>query len=117
MPLRRLTVVAFQKPHGSWVARILEHDMSAETRTRDAAIDLVLRQARAHIAFDIRHGREPLSTFGAAPIVFWDAFHDGVPMQLPIADCLDGYAPIEIRVAIARRQPTRLRLVSIQRTA
>src|ERR1043165_1872557 len=66
MALRRLTILTFREPpgravgalrllasrepHGRWVARILEHDMSAEGRTRELAIDMVLRLARAHIA-------------------------------------------------------------------
>ena|SRR5579864_8781735 len=117
MALRRLTILTFQEPHGKWVARTLEHDMMAEARTQEAAIEMVLRLARAHVAFDIRHGREPLSAFGAAPLVYWDSFHAGTPSSMPVADCLDSYAPVEIRIAVARRHPTLLRLVPLERSA
>ena len=117
MSLRRLTILAFREPHGRWVARILEHDMSAEGRTREAAIEMVLRLARAHIAYDIRHNREPLSVFGPAPQVFWNTFEDATPLPQPPGDDLDYYTAIEIRIGAARRHPTLLRLVPMERTA
>jgi len=118
MALRRLTILTFREPHGRWVARTLEHDMSAEGRTRELAIDMVLRLARAHIAHDIRHKREPLSVFGPAPRLFWDTFHDSIPLAFSgQIDDLDYYSSIRIRVGVARHHPTLLRLVPIERTA
>ena len=40
----------------------------------ELAVDTVLRMARAHIAFDERHRRTPLSAFAPAPRLYWNAF-------------------------------------------
>ena len=40
----------------------------------EAALDTVLKVARAHINYDVRHGRQPLSAFAAAPRLYWEAF-------------------------------------------
>ena len=40
----------------------------------EAALDTVLKVARAHINYDLRHGRHPLSAFAAAPRLYWEAF-------------------------------------------
>ena len=40
----------------------------------EAALDTVLKVARAHINYDLRHGRQPLSAFAAAPRLYWEAF-------------------------------------------
>ena len=56
------------------MARSLERDISAAGRTAEAAVESLLSIAEAHIAFDSRHGREPLSTFTAAPQLYWKAF-------------------------------------------
>ena len=45
-------------------------------------IDAVLKIALAHIAYDRRHDREPLSAFMAAPRLYWTAFHGGTPLPV-----------------------------------
>jgi len=118
MALTRLTVLVFRHPHGRWEARILEHDMSAEGRTREMVIDMVLRLARAHIAYDIRHNREPLSAFGPASRIFWTGFEDGTSVPLPsTVEDLGHYEPIEVRIRMAQQTPTTLRLVHTRKTA
>jgi hypothetical protein len=74
MALTRLRIVVFPETTKAWTARSLEHDLEAVGRTADAALDALVRVASAHIAFDIRHGRAPLSAFGAAPRAYWKAF-------------------------------------------
>ena len=52
-------------------------------------LDRILQLIFAHIDFDRRHGRRPLSAFTAAPKRFWDAFGKARPLQLaPPADQL-----------------------------
>jgi hypothetical protein len=74
MVLSRLTVVVFPELGGWWIARSLERDIAATGRTPEAALDSVLKIAQAHIMFDVRHGREPLSAFAPAPRPYWKAF-------------------------------------------
>ena len=74
MPVSRLRIVVFPDTPRTWTARSLERDLSAGGRTPEAAIDTLVRIAEAHIAFDTRHGREPLSAFASAPQLFWNAF-------------------------------------------
>ena len=59
----RLRILVFPETHGTWTARGLEHDLAAEGRTIEAAVDTLLKIARAHVAYDRRHNREPLSAF------------------------------------------------------
>ena len=74
MAVSRLRIVVFPETPKTWTARSLERDLSAGGRTPEAAIDTLVRIAEAHIAFDARHGREPLSAFTSAPQLFWNAF-------------------------------------------
>lgn len=64
----------FPDSRKAWTARCLEHDLSARGATADAAVDSLIKIADAHIAFDIRHGRKPLSAFVSAPQLYWNAF-------------------------------------------
>lgn len=74
MAQTRLRIVVFPETTKAWTARSLEHDLEAGGRTADAALDALVRVASAHIAFDIRHGRAPLSAFGVAPRSYWNAY-------------------------------------------
>ena len=71
----------------AWTARSLERDIAAAGRTAEAAVQSLLSIAEAHIAFDARHGRDPLSAFAAAPQLYWKAF----------AQSSDGAEPREVR--------------------
>lgn len=77
MLLARLSVVAFQETRLHSTARCLEHDITATGRTTEFAVDALLKMVRAHIDFDRRHARLPLSTFAPAPRLYWDAFKQG----------------------------------------
>ena len=68
-----LRIVVFPETTKTWVARSLEHDLSAAGRTADAAIDLLMKMVDAHLAYDIRHGHQPLGAFTSAPRMYWQA--------------------------------------------
>ena len=70
----RLRILVFPESPRSWTARALEHDLAGGGTTMEAALDTVLKVARAHINYDLRHGRQPLSAFAAAPRLYWEAF-------------------------------------------
>jgi len=57
----------------------------------EAALDTVLKVARAHINYDLRHGRQPLSAFAAAPRLYWEAF--------------TGATRVDIRLDLAGEEP------------
>ena len=80
MTSRRLRIVVYPETRRTWTARLLEHDLSAVGRSIDLAVDAVLKLAIAHIEFDQRHQREPLSVFSAAPSLYWTAFKDATPL-------------------------------------
>jgi hypothetical protein len=84
MALSRLRVVVFPETTKGWTARSLEHDLAAGGRTAEAAVDALVRVASAHIAFDIRHGRQPLSAFAAAPRSYWNAFAGAAMTAKPL---------------------------------
>ena len=69
-----LSIVVFPDSPKAWTARCLEHDLTARGTTAEAAVDTLVKIADAHIAFDIRHGRQPLSAFVSAPQLYWSAF-------------------------------------------
>ena len=70
----RLTVVVFPEGNRWWIARSLERDIAAAGPTPEAALDSIVKIAQAHVVFDQRHGREPLSAFAPAPRAYWKAF-------------------------------------------
>jgi hypothetical protein len=81
----QLSIIVFPDSPKAWTARCLEHDLSACGATAEAAIDTLIKIADAHIAFDMRHGRPPLSAFTAAPRPYWNAFsraHKSRPVEL-----------------------------------
>ena len=103
--LVRVRILVFEDLPGIWTARALEHDLLAEGRTIDSAVHAVLRIIRAHIDYDRRHNRDPLSGFRAAPQVYWNAFTRAAPLGW--ASRLAGALPIgaEVVVAVALERP------------
>jgi hypothetical protein len=73
-------ILVFEDLPGIWTARSLEHDIVAESRTIEMAIQAVVRIMRAHADFDRRHNRAPLTTFRAAPQMYWNAYRQGTPL-------------------------------------
>ena len=91
MALSQLRIIVFPDSPKAWTARSLEHDLAARGTTAEAAIDTLVKIAEAHIAFDTRHGRAPLSAFASAPRLYWNAFARAetatpVEVQRPAAD-------------------------------
>jgi hypothetical protein len=101
MVLSRLRVLVFPESIRWWTARSLEHDIAAGGRSAEAALDSVVKIAQAHIAFDVRHGREPLSAFAPAPRPYWNAFPAGArsSFEMELLHPADGPS---IRVIAAR---------------
>ena len=95
----RLRILVFEEPPGVWIARALEHDMLAEGETIELAVNAILRIIRAHIEFDRRHNREPLSGFRAAPQVYWNAFSRATLLEW--ASAVAGELPIDAEITAA----------------
>lgn len=112
-----LRILVFREVYGAWTARALEHDIAAEGRTLESAVDTLLRITRAHIEYDRRHNRIPLSGFAAAPPLYWRAFAQAT--HLPLGDDLNfgDSAPARISAALATRHPAVRTLSSFARTA
>jgi hypothetical protein len=114
----RFRLVVFPETRRTWIARGLDHDLSAEGPTIEAAVDTLLKIARAHIAFDLRHHREPLSGFAAAPRAYWEAFARGSALSLPIQlDWLEsGLAP-QVIATVVTEHPGVRPVANVARTA
>jgi hypothetical protein len=76
-----LHILVMQPLRGWWTARVLEHDIVAEGHTMAAAVATVMELARAHVDFDQRHGRAPLSSFKQAAPPYWEAFAQAIPLK------------------------------------
>ena len=105
MTERRLRFVIFLDAPGLWVARGLEHDLTAEAHTIGQALRSAARALLAHAEFDVRHHLEPLSAFPAAAQSYWNAYAAGT--QIPLEQ-LGVTAPPgwEIHAAFATRLPS-----------
>jgi hypothetical protein len=99
-------ILVFEDLPGIWTARSLEHDIVAESRSIEMAIQAVLRIMRAHADFDRRHNRAPLSAFRAAPQIYWNAFRRGslLPWVAQLSHTVAGLA-VEVTAAVAAERP------------
>jgi hypothetical protein len=114
MRLPRLRVLVFPEAPRSWIARSLEHDLAANGRTPEAALDALLKIADAHIAYDLRHGREPLSAFAAAPRLYWNAFANATRMTLSLKiGCREAGPPTPVFAATVPEHPILRRVPSV----
>ena len=114
----RLRIGVFPETYGTWTARSLEHDLAAEGRTVEAAVDTLLKIARAHVAYDRRHNREPLSAFAPAPERYWNAFSGATRLPTPLQiDWSDNGRPMQIVAAVASENPGIRKLRPIAQTA
>jgi hypothetical protein len=114
----RLRILVFPETHGTWTARGLEHDLAAGGRTIEAAVDTLLKIARAHVAFDRRHNREPLSAFAPAPQLYWTAF--GGAARLPAIAEMDWFEngrTVQVVAAVVSHHPGIRRLAPIAQSA
>ena len=114
----RLRILVFPEVHGTWTARALEHDLAAEGRTTGSAVDTLLKIVRAHITYDRRHNRAPLSAFAAAPQLYWSAFSGATRLQIPIAvDWSESGIQPQIVAAVASQHPAIRRLPPVTQIA
>jgi hypothetical protein len=114
---RPLRVLLFQELPGRWSARSLEHDLAVEGRTLEGVLDHILQLIFAHIDFDRRHGRLPLSAFPMAPRRFWDAYKKAKPLHSVSrhsADPQQSYGPILI--SVSEERPSISRPLRVTRT-
>lgn len=106
MALTRLRIVVFPETTKSWTARCLEHDLEAAGRTAEAALDALVRVASAHMAYDVRHGRAPLSAFGAAPRSYWNAFAGASMTNKPLEVLrIEPHGPFSCSVTVTKENP------------
>jgi len=105
MPPRRLSVLAYPETRIWSTARCLEHDLLTSARTAELAVEALVRMIRAHVAYDCRHNRLPLSAFGPAPRVYRQAFRNATrSWVLDDPTWLPGTQMV-IDVAFATQQP------------
>ena len=67
-----------------WKAQALECDLLAIGSTRAAALDTLVKVIEVQAAHDVRHSREPLSRFAAAPEYCWRAFNRTASVAEPV---------------------------------
>lgn len=105
MELSRLSVLVYPEASHWWTARSLERDIAAAARTADAALDSAVKILQAHIVFDIRHGRKPLSAFAKAPRPYWTAFAGAARIDLDVVLQTGDGPPIRVTVARLAHHP------------
>lgn len=94
----QLHVLIFQE-RDTWVAQALEKDMAAHGPTPYAALAAVEQVLQAHVNFDTRYQRQPLSRLNRAPEVYWKAFESAEPLQPPTLQLMH---PAIIEAAISK---------------
>ena len=77
----------------SWQAQALECDVKAIGATRSAALDALVKVIEVHVAHDARQGREPLSSFAAAPDHYWAEYNRAAAAAEPVELSRDDKAP------------------------
>jgi hypothetical protein len=78
----------------SWQAQALECDVKAIGATRSAALDALVKVIEVHVAHDAKQGREPLSSFAAAPDHYWAEYNRAVTAAEPVELSRDDKAPV-----------------------
>lgn len=114
----QLQVLVFAETGKHWTARALEHDIAVQGRSIEGAIDALAKIVRAHVAFDVRHNRLPLSAFPPAPRLYWNAFR-AAARQSPVRelDYRDADGMPRIVMATSDHNPAAYRRLSLSLTA
>jgi hypothetical protein len=114
----RLTILVFPETSRAWTARCLEHDLTAQGPTIESAVDTLVKVARAHIAYDLRHNHQPLSAFAAAPRLYWRAFSRAARLPTPLElNWLETPTPASIVAAVLPEHPALRPIRPIVKTA
>jgi hypothetical protein len=101
----RVNVLVFPGAGRCWTARGLDHDISADGRTLESAVDALLKITLAHIAYDRRHNRIPLSAFARAPQAYWNAFAGATRVPISMQTVRSDTTPTQITVAVVNQHP------------
>ena len=118
VPVTEMRVLVFPESSRYWTARALEHDIAVQGRSVEDAVDALIKVVRAHVAFDLRHNRRPLSAFPPAPRLYWNAFRDATRQaQNREIDCHDTDGTPRIVMATMARNPAAYRRASLSLTA
>lgn len=119
MSIRRLSILAYPESSVWTTARCLEHDLMTSGRTADLAVDALLKMIRAHVDYDTRHQRAPLSAFLPAPKLYREAFKQGEQRhQIVEANPLSQQATTTvIDVAVVRDHPVVRPFAAVARIA
>ena len=83
-PRQVMRVLIRRGDGASWQAQVLESDVRTIGTSRSAALDTLVKVVQVHVAFDMRLGREPLSTFATAPEGDWTEFHRASKVAEPV---------------------------------
>ena len=111
-------MLVFPEQGRHWIARALDHDIAVQGRSVEDAVDALIKVVRAHVAFDLRHNRSPLSAFPPAPRLYWSAFRDATRQsQIREIDCHDANGAPRIVMATIAQNPAAYRRVSFSMTA
>jgi hypothetical protein len=94
-----LRVVIFEDSPGTWVAQVLERDMAAHGKSPYAALAAVQLVLQAHVNFDTRQQRVPLSRLKPAPDEYWHAYQNARPLPNPPKSTM--LSPAQLTAAIA----------------
>lgn len=105
MVLSRLRVLVFPESIRWWTARSLEHDIAVSSKTAETALDSLIKIAQAHVAYDVRHGRLPLSAFAPAPRPYWSAFPAHATLRLELRHPDEGGPTIHVVAARLTQHP------------
>ena len=98
MSLLRIVVYAESKTR--WMAQAIECDLMASGHTRDAALDTLVKLVEVHVAFDGRHGTDPLSRFAPAPPLCLRKFENAAASQAPL-ELTRSDRPTDLRYLVA----------------
>ena len=79
-----LRVVLFRDGEQQWGAQALERDIAAHGPTRDAALAALRMALLAHVTFDRRQQRVPLSWLAPAPERLWRQGAENGTVSVPI---------------------------------
>ena len=114
---RRLSVLTYPESRVWNTARCMEHDVMATGRTEELAVDALVKMLQAHIDFDTRHKRLPLSAFAPAPRLYREAFAESSRTWTFDGPTWSAGTPIRIDVAVVPQKPVVRTFAQLSRTA
>lgn len=97
-----------------WCAHALDCDTVVMARTRDAAVDILMKVIQAQLKHEQGRRRRPLSAWGSAPRPIWQVFSAAATAQRPsVLNRIEDTTELQLLVASAvapgrgAGQPTR----------